>query len=72
VSNRTVPLCPLKEKEAKLGDINVILNSFIISVTPYSRLNWKGDNSKAEFESHHVLFQEDRNEYVAQIFNMMK
>jgi hypothetical protein len=62
----------IKEKEAKLGDANVILDSFIISVTPYAKLNWKGDNPKAEFERHHILFQEDRNEYVAKIFSMIK
>lgn len=54
----------IKEMEGRLGDPEVILNSFIISNTSRADLpTWK--LSKEEFEDHHVLFQEeDRYTYV--------
>jgi hypothetical protein len=56
----------IKELEARLGDPNVILNSFIISNTPFQQVRWwTEDLSKDEFTKAHVLFQkEDRNTYI--------
>ena len=59
----------IKTLESQLGDPNVILNSFIISVTPYHVVHsWWGSMSEKEFEEKHILFQE-RNGYVRQLFN---
>jgi hypothetical protein len=59
----------IKELEARLGDPNVILNSFIISNTPFQQVRWwNEDLSKDEFTKAHVLFQkEDRNTYIKRL-----
>jgi hypothetical protein len=50
----------IKGLEARLGDPNVILNSFIISNTPFRQVRWwSEDLSKDEFTRAHVLFQKD-------------
>ena len=59
----------IKELEDRLGDPNVILNSFIISNTPFQQVRWWTENlSKDEFTTAHVLFQkEDRNTYIKRL-----
>lgn len=59
----------IKELESRLGDPNVILNSFIISNTPFQQVRWwTEDLSKDEFTKSHVLFQkEDRNTYIKRL-----
>jgi hypothetical protein len=54
------------EHNPKLNDPNVILNSFIISNTPYREVAWwEGEMSKADLEKCHVLFQkEDQETYI--------
>ncbi len=55
----------IKELEARLGDPKVILNSFIISNTPFKQVRWwTEDLSKDEFTKCHVLFQEDQATYI--------
>ncbi len=56
----------IKELEARLGDPNVILNSFIIATTPFKEVGWWTDGlSKDEFSDAHVLFQkDDRTTYI--------
>lgn len=50
----------IKNVEKQLGDKNVILNSFIVSVTPYHKVrNIHGANSQEDLASKHILFQED-------------
>ena len=50
----------IKAIEAKLGDPEVILNSFIISNTPFRDVGWWSDGiSKEELIESHVLFQKD-------------
>jgi hypothetical protein len=57
----------IKTLEAQIGDKDVVLNSFIISVTPYEQLNFWGDKiDKTEFEKHNVVFQENSN-YIEKI-----
>jgi len=52
----------IKELEARLGNPNVILNSFIISNTPFQQVRWwTEDLSKDEFTRAHVLFQKEDN-----------
>ncbi len=59
----------IKELEARLGAPDVILNSFIISNTPFQQVRWwTEDLSKDEFTKSHVLFQkEDRATYIKKI-----
>ena len=53
----------IKEIETRLADPAVILNSFIISNTPYKDVGWwDGGMSKADLEKCHVLFQRDNKE----------
>ena len=57
----------IKEIETRLGDPDVVLNSFIISNTRLSEVKWwaPGGMTKAEFEDHNVLFQvEDESTYI--------
>ena len=56
----------IKELEQQLGDPNVILNSFIISNTPFQQVRWwSEDLLKETFTNCHVLFQkEDRATYI--------
>lgn len=49
--------------QTKLGDPNVELNSFIISVTPFNQLtHWKGQEGIPDFNDQHVFFQPDQRE----------
>jgi len=59
----------IKELESRLGDPNVILNSFIISNTPFQQVRWWTEElSKDEFTECHVLFQkEDRATYIKRL-----
>jgi len=61
----------IKEIEARLADPSVILNSYIVSPTPYQTIPMWGDRiSKAELEKCHVLFQkEDRDIYVERLLS---
>jgi hypothetical protein len=50
--------------QAKLGDPNVELNSFIISVTPFNQLtHWKGQEGIPDFNEQNVFFQPDQREF---------
>jgi hypothetical protein len=63
----------IKEIETRLGDPNVVLNSFIISNTPYREVGWwDGGMSKADLEKCHVLFQkEDRATYIRRLLSVV-
>jgi hypothetical protein len=53
----------IKDIEARLADPAVILNSFIVSSTPYQNIPMWGDGmTKAELQQCHVLFQRDDKE----------
>lgn len=52
--------------EPSLNDPNMILDSYIISNTPYNQVEFWG--TREDFESNHVLFQNDSN-YVRVLFN---
>lgn len=55
----------VKDIENRLGDPTIVLNSFIISTTPYADDGlWKQKMTKAEFEDCHVFFQEDAVGYI--------
>ena len=56
----------IKEIETRLANPAVILNSFIISNTPFKDVGWwDGGMSKADLEKCHVLFQhEDKATYI--------
>ncbi len=61
----------IKEIEEKLNDEDVILNSFIVSVTPYGVIKWVQDTlEQSELEDKNVLFQQDdKNGYVGKMFD---
>jgi len=53
----------IKDIESRLADPNVILNSFIVSSTPYQNIPMWGEGmKKPELEKCHVLFQQDDKE----------
>jgi hypothetical protein len=53
----------IKDIEARLADPSVILNSFIVSPTPYKIIPmWGHGLTKAELQKCHVLFQRDDKE----------
>ena len=49
----------IKQIEKRLGDPNVILNSFILSPTPYQGILWMPKPLKGWLADHHVLFLDD-------------
>jgi len=61
----------IKEIEEKLNDEDVILNSFIVSVTPYGVIKWVQDTlEQSELEDKNVLFQkDDKDAYVGKMFD---
>lgn len=62
----------IKEIEKRLGDPNVRLDSFILSVTPFKTVRRSWDMSKAEMAERHVLFmEEDRETYVGEMLGRM-
>lgn len=57
----------IKDIEKRLSDPNVVLNSFILSWTPYPQLKW--DKTQEELEDEHVLFMtDDRYGYFDKLF----
>ncbi|MDO7787876.1 DEAD/DEAH box helicase family protein [Desulforamulus aquiferis] len=47
----------IKEIETRLGDAKVILNSFIISQTPYNQISWwKDEITEEDFNKSHIIF----------------
>ena len=59
------------ERHPNLDDPNVVLNSFIISNTPFREVGWwEGNMSKPDLEKCHVLFQkDDREAYVKKLLS---
>lgn len=55
------------EIEPQLNDPNLVLNSFIVSVTPFKELrHWKGQESPKDFKEKHVFFKGD-GEYIGRM-----
>lgn len=49
----------IKNLQQRLGDPKVILNSFVVSVTPYKQVGWwEGGMTEQEFVGHHILFRD--------------
>ncbi|TRZ50413.1 MAG: DEAD/DEAH box helicase [Dehalococcoidia bacterium] len=60
----------IKDVEKRLGDKDVILNSFIISWTRHPQLSW--GLSREEMEKMHVLFMnEDKDGYIDKLFDAL-
>jgi hypothetical protein len=54
--------------EPKLGDSSVFLHSFLVSVTEYTSLKWRGDLTMPDFNEKHVYFQKDQQDlYVGEM-----
>lgn len=49
----------IRQLQHELGDTDVVLNSFLISNTPYIEIPWRGSLSKTEFNQQHIFFQDD-------------
>lgn len=63
----------IKTLENQIGDRDVILNSFIISVTEFRQISWwKKRLKKEELEANHVVFQNDSSNYIRKIFNLLR
>lgn len=59
----------IKELEVRLKDPKVVLNSFIISTTPFKSVGWWAGDEKIEFAKRNVLFQvEDKLKYISEMF----
>jgi hypothetical protein len=64
----------VKDIEARLGDSDIRLESFIVSNTYQREINWwnTGSSSEQSFENHHVLFQkEDKGKYIEKILSRL-
>lgn len=61
----------VKILEASIGDKDVTLESFIISVTPFGQIGlWDRQLTQRDFEDRHVLFQQDA-DYIKKIFEQL-
>ncbi|UZJ41422.1 DEAD/DEAH box helicase family protein [Prosthecochloris sp. SCSIO W1101] len=60
----------IKDIEQRMKDPSVILNSFILSWTPYPQLKW--EETRAKLEDRHVLFMTDnRDGYIDKLFDRL-
>lgn len=58
----------IKDLETRLGDTAVVLESFIVSNTPYEQVSWWSDGmTREEFEACHVFFQDTSAAYLNRI-----
>ena len=58
----------IKTLEKQIGDTDVKLASFIISVTPFEQIGlWDKKLTQKDFEDHHIVFQNDKSLYVSKI-----
>ena len=58
----------IKDVEKRLNDPSVILNSFILSWTPFAKLQW--EDTKEQLEEKHVLFmKDDPGQYVSKLMS---
>ena len=66
----------IKEIEIKLPDPNITLNSFIVTPTLHSEIQWFGEDkpmTKQEFNNCNVLFQkDDKDMYIEQLFEKVQ
>jgi len=62
----------IKGIEKRLGDPNVVLNSFILSWTKYAELPWRSHQKKEELEHRHVLFMKDDDNYMDKMFHLLQ
>ncbi|MCC7314053.1 MAG: DEAD/DEAH box helicase family protein [Planctomycetes bacterium] len=62
----------IKEIETRLADTTVILNSFILSATPYQSIPMWGEGmTKGELRKCHVLFQrDDKDSYIRDMLDL--
>lgn len=59
----------VKTLERQIGDADVALDSFVISVTPFGQIGlWDNRLTQNDFEDQHVLFQDDRGVYINKLF----
>ncbi|MGN1257139.1 MAG: hypothetical protein ACI4UA_08255 [Bacteroidaceae bacterium] len=59
------------EVEPKLDDATIVLDSFIISHTPYEDVSFKSPvDDRSVFRENHVIFQTD-SDYVGRLFGMI-
>ncbi len=64
----------VKDIQARLGDPNVILDSFIVSNTFQTEIGWwsEGSAPEQEFANNHILFQKEaKNSYISQLLSVM-
>jgi len=63
----------IKEKQNTLNDPEIVLNSFILSRTPFSQISWMGAGvTKQEVQDRNVLFLEDGGSvYLQQLFSKL-
>jgi len=62
----------IKQLELQIGDPDVRLSSFVISVTPSGQVGlWEEHLSVDDFEDHNVVFQDDRL-YITKVFDKLK
>ncbi|OPY18444.1 MAG: Type III restriction enzyme, res subunit [Syntrophus sp. PtaB.Bin075] len=60
----------VKILEKQIGDEDVSLSSFIISVTPYEQIGlWDKTLTQKDFEDHHIVFQNDKCQYIQKILS---
>jgi hypothetical protein len=50
------------------NDVTVNLSAYILSVTPFSKMGSHLNKTRNEFKDHHILFIDDRMNYLNELF----
>ncbi|MDK2888848.1 MAG: hypothetical protein PWP72_1726 [Thermoanaerobacter sp.] len=61
----------IKDIESRIGNPDVVLNSFIVTPTRFSEIqhSWRGTITREQLESCNVLFQKDDPKYIEKLVN---
>ena len=60
------------EIEPKLNDPDIVLDSFIVSNTPYKEISfWNPCEDKSVFKKNHIVFQMENEDYISELFGMI-
>lgn len=64
----------IKVLERRMGEPNIILNSFILSTTQFLGIPWRGDLTVRDFEERHVYFRTDDSDdaWVAKLLDQLQ
>jgi hypothetical protein len=61
----------IKDIQQRLHDSSIVLNSFILSNTPFHKMESKYSMNKPTMQEHYILFQEDKDTYISDMLEQI-